>query len=94
MLGYKPIKKQMLTVSGEQRRDSSIYAYVSILPQTPSHPGCHLTLSRVHMVYSMSLLVIHFKYSNPLDHFLFPKSSTEQTRPLKLWKGGGKKSKE
>ena len=30
---------------------------------------------------------MHFKYSNPLDHFSFAKSSTQQTRPLKLWKG-------
>ena len=31
----------------------------------PSHPGCHLTLSRVPCaVYSRTLLVIHFKYSS------------------------------
>ena len=33
-------------------------------PKLPSHPGCHITLSRVRCVYSMSLLVIHFKYSS------------------------------
>ena len=33
-------------------------------PKLPSHPGCHITLSRVPCaVYSRSLLVIHFIYS-------------------------------
>ena len=34
-------------VSGEQQGDSAKHVLVSILPQTPSHPGCHITLSRV-----------------------------------------------
>ena len=30
----------------------------------PSHPGCHITLSRVPSAYNSFLLVIHFKYSS------------------------------
>jgi len=33
--------------------------YVSISPKLPSHPGCHITLSRVRC--AMPLLVIHFQ---------------------------------
>ena len=33
-------------------------------PKLPSHPGCHIALSRVPCVHSMSLLVTHFKYSS------------------------------
>ena len=35
----------VVIVSGERRRDSGID--VSVLPQTPSHPGWHVTLSIV-----------------------------------------------
>ena len=34
-------------VSGEQWRDSASHIDASLLPQTPLHPGCHATLSRV-----------------------------------------------
>ena len=37
----------VVIVSGEQQRDSAKYILVSILPKLPSHPGCHITLSRV-----------------------------------------------
>ena len=40
-----------------------IYMYL-FSPQLPSHPGCHLTLSRVPCAYSRSLLVIHCEHSN------------------------------
>ena len=33
-------------------------------PKFPSHPGWHVTLGRFHVLYSKSLLVIHFKYSS------------------------------
>ena len=33
-------------------------------PKLPSHPGCHITLSRVPCVHSMCFLVIYFKYSS------------------------------
>ena len=34
-------------------------------PKLPSHPCCHVTLSRIfHVLYSRSLLVSHFKYSS------------------------------
>ena len=42
---------------------TQIYTY-PFSPKLPSHPGCHITLSRVPCVHSMSLLVIHFKYSS------------------------------
>ena len=32
-------------------------------PKLPSHPGCHITLSRVFCTIQKVLLVIHFKYS-------------------------------
>ena len=54
-----------MTVSGGQKRDSAIYIHTyPFSPKLPSHPGCHITLSRVPCVHSMSLLVIHFKYSS------------------------------
>ena len=37
----------VVVVSGEQRRDSAIHIHVSFSPKVPSHPGCHITLSRV-----------------------------------------------
>ena len=36
---------------------------VTIHPQTPPHTDCPLTLRRIPMLYSRTLLVIHFKYS-------------------------------
>ena len=33
-------------VSGKQQRDSAVHIHVPTLPQTPSHPGCHIALSR------------------------------------------------
>ena len=30
----------------------------------PAHPGCHKTLTEFPVLYSRSLLVIHFKYSS------------------------------
>ena len=36
-------------VSVEQLRESAIHIHVSFLPQTPSNPSCHITLSRVHV---------------------------------------------
>ena len=36
----------VVTDSGEQQRDSAIYMY-PFSPKLPSHPGCHITLSRV-----------------------------------------------
>ena len=69
------MKNSVVIVSGGLQKDSTkhiyIYIYihththtihVSFSPKLPSHPYCHITLSRVPCVYSMSLLVIHFKY--------------------------------
>ena len=36
-----------MIVSSEQQRNSAIPIHVSILPKLPSHPGWHITLSRV-----------------------------------------------
>ena len=38
--------------------------HVSILTQPPSHPGWHVTLSRVPCAIRKSLLVIRFKYNS------------------------------
>jgi len=46
-----------------QQRDSAIHIHVSILLRFPSHPGCRTMLSRVPLLYSRILLVIHFNYS-------------------------------
>ena len=40
-------------VSGEQWRDSVIHMHVFILPKLPSHPGCHATLSRESLYYTV-----------------------------------------
>ena len=45
-IGLQPINS-IVVVSGEQRRDSATRIHVSILPNPPSYPGCHITLSRV-----------------------------------------------
>ena len=37
----------VVIISGEQQRNSAICICVSFLPQTVSHPGCHIALSRV-----------------------------------------------
>ena len=39
--------KNVVIVSGEQQRDSARHIHIFILPQTPLHPGCHITLSKV-----------------------------------------------
>ena len=40
-------------VSGEERRDSAVHIHVTILPQTPLHPDCHITPSRVPWGYTV-----------------------------------------
>ena len=52
----------VVIVSGRQQRDSVIH--VSILPQNPSHPGCHIILSGVPCAIWRALLIIHFKHSS------------------------------
>ena len=39
------------------------HAHMHSSPKLPSHPGCHITLSKFPVVYSRPLLVFHFKYS-------------------------------
>ena len=34
---------------------SAVHIHVSLLPQTPSHPGCHMTLSRASLCSGTSL---------------------------------------
>ena len=55
-----------MIVSGGQQRDSAVHIHVSILPQTPSHAGCHLTLIRL----------IHAR-----EHLAGMSTSTTRTEP-------------
>ena len=52
----------IVIVSGTQQSDSAVHIHVSIPPQPPSHPSCHLTPEFL-VPHSRSLSVIHFKYS-------------------------------
>ena len=60
----QPINNVVI-ISGEQGRDSAIHIHVSILLQTPP-PFQSATehWEESHVLYSRSLLVIHFKYSS------------------------------
>ena len=49
-----------MAVSGGQQRGSAIHTQVSFSPRLPSHPGCHVALSRV----PCALRAVHFKYSS------------------------------
>ena len=49
--------------SRNKRTQPHIYVY-PFSPGLPSHPGCHMTLSRVPVLYSRSLSVFRFKYSS------------------------------
>ena len=53
-------------VSGGQQSNSAVHVRVFTSPKTLSHPGCHITLSRVpcRKLHSRSQLVILSKYSN------------------------------
>ena len=56
----------VVILSGEQQRDSAIHIHVSILPQPqlPFIQAATYHWAELHMLYSRSLLVIHFKYSS------------------------------
>ena len=56
--------KNVITVSGEQWRDSAMHIYVSILPQTlfPSRLARNIWIE-FHTLYNRSLLAIHFEYN-------------------------------
>ena len=45
-IGIESINNAVV-VSSKQQRDLIIHIHVSILPELLSHPGCHITLSRV-----------------------------------------------
>ena len=47
VLGYSQLTNHVVIFSGEQQRDTAIHIHVSLLSQDPSHPGGHITLSRV-----------------------------------------------
>ena len=77
-----------MTVSGEQQRDSATYAYVSILTQTPCPPRLPRNIEQSSMWCTVGPCWL--STLNIPTHaiiFDFPKSSTERTRPPKLWKG-------
>ena len=67
----KPINNVVI-VSGGQQRDSAIHIHVSILPRLFSHPGCHITLSRVPCAISRSLLVIILNTAGVHVHPILP----------------------
>ena len=46
-LGGVQTINNMVVMSGERQKGSAIHIHVSIVLQTPSHPGWHITLSRV-----------------------------------------------
>ena len=77
--GVEPITMLWYQVNSEGTQPS-IYMH-SFSPQPPSHPGWHITLSRVPLLYNRCLLVIHFKYSSV--YMTFPKSLTI-SKELKL----------
>ena len=63
----------VVIVPGGQQRDSAIHIHASILSKTPSHPGYHITQSRVPCAVQQVIvgyafyfifLVMHFKYSS------------------------------
>ena len=56
----------VLWVSGKQKRDSGLHRHVSILPQMPLPPreGATWHWAEFCVLYSRSLLVIHFKHSS------------------------------
>ena len=58
----------VVVISGEQGKDSAIHIHGYILPQTPL--PSRLPHSLEHVLFSRSLLVIHFKYSSVgYEHF-------------------------
>ena len=74
-----------VVVSGGQQRYSALNIYVSTLPWTPfpSHPGCHITLSRVLCVKPFICLKFMANPSWPcllktlLFHFILPLFTSE-----------------
>ena len=69
-VGVWPVNN-IVIVSGEQGRDSAIHiSMYRFWPKLPSYPGCHITLSRVPVLYARALLVIHFKYSRAIPIYL------------------------
>ena len=58
-------EKTMLWWFQVDRKDTQPHIYMyAFSPKWPFHPGCHIVLSRVPVLYSGSLLVIHFKYTS------------------------------
>ena len=62
ILEYNQLAMLRWFLVDSKRTQPYLYMY-PFSPKLPSHPGCHTILSRVHVQYSRSLLVIHFKYS-------------------------------
>ena len=50
--------------TGSVFRQAALRQSQRCLPKGPSHPGCHITLSRVLHAIHRSLLPIYFKYSS------------------------------
>ena len=63
VLGYSQFTNSAVIVSGEQGRGSATHTHVSILPQTPPTQAATEHRAEFNVLYSRSLLLIHFKYS-------------------------------
>ena len=64
-LEYSRLTNNAVMVSGEQQRDSAIHTHASILPpNSPLIQAATYHWAGFHVLYSRSLLVIHFKYSS------------------------------
>ena len=75
VLGYGQLTNNVVTVSGKQRRNSAIHIGVSIFSaKLPSHPAATQHRAEFPVLYSRSLLVIHFKNSSV--YMLIPSSLT------------------
>ena len=55
-------KNSVVIVSDVQGRDSAIHMHVFVLSELLSHPGCHITLSRVPCSGLFILKVCHLAY--------------------------------
>ena len=63
---YWSIADYVVMVSGGQQRDSAAHTRVPLSPKLPSHPGCHITLSRApwtHPYFHSSSLCLLKGYS-------------------------------
>ena len=58
---YSRLTNNVVIISSKQQTQPYMYIY-PFFPKCPSLPGCHITMSRVSVLYSRSLLVIYSLY--------------------------------